>query len=167
MAMGKRRRQPMTDNRREQLLNKLESAKADFEKLIQEIGEEGLSKDILAHVTAWEERPVAWAEALARGDRPTPPSWPTGLSEDQLNDYLYKSNRQRPLEEVLARWRSVHQAVLDAIARMSDEELFDRKVDWLGDAAYAEAIAGNSYEHLRTHEGDIRTVLDSRKSQPG
>lgn len=167
----------MSDNRREQLVDKLESAKADFEKLIQEIGEGGLAepgingdwsmKDILAHVTAWEERPVAWSEGLSRGERPTPPAWPTGLSEDQLNDYLYQNNRQRLLEEVLARWRSVHQSVLDAIARMSDEELFDRKVDWLGDASYAEAIAGNSYEHLRTHERDIRSVLDSRKSQPG
>jgi hypothetical protein len=42
---------------------------------------------------------------------------------------------------------------------MSDQELFERKVEWLGNASFAEALPGNTYEHFRHHEQDIRAWL--------
>ena len=161
----------MSSTRCQALVTALESAATEFEALLKEVGEARLTepgvngewsvKDIVAHVTAWEERVVAWAEALAQGARPQPAPWPGDWSEEQVNAAIFESNQARPLADVLARWRQVYHSVGAAVQSMSDDELFDRKIEWLGDASFAEAIPGNSYEHLREHAGTIRTWLNA------
>jgi hypothetical protein len=42
-------------------------------------------KDIVAHLTAWEERLVAWLEAIAHGTSPELPPWPGNFDEDATN----------------------------------------------------------------------------------
>ena len=159
----------MSTEQREQLVHTLESAQKDFQDLLDgmeteklnEIGVvEGWSvKDVLAHIAAWEERVAVWAAALRQGTRPERPFWPPNLSEEEENQAIYEKYKGLTLQEALERWQTVHRSVLQAIAEMSDEDLFERKVEWLGDVAYAEAISGNTFEHYRHHEQDIRAWL--------
>ena len=67
----------MGPTRREELVTLIENAQMEIEGLIELVGEAKLTepgvtgewsvKDILAHMTAWEERIAAWAEALNQG----------------------------------------------------------------------------------------------------
>lgn len=164
----------MSSEQRSELVHVLQSAQGDFESLLDELGTPRLTdpgvvgdwsvKDILAHIAAWEERILVWAAALEQGTKPQP-AWPQDWSEEQVNQAIYEKNRERTLQDVLDQWRRVYQDLMQVIDGMSDEELFTRKVSWLGGGSFAEAIPGNSYEHLRHHEGDIRAWLNVREGR--
>lgn len=159
----------MPTTRREELIAVIENAQLDIEGLIEQVGEARLAepgvtgewsvKDILAHMTAWEERIVAWAEALLQGTRPKPAPWSRDWSEEQVNAAIFESNRDRPLADVLRRWRQTHQGVIAGIGALSEDVLFHQKVEWLGGGSFADAVPGNSYEHYRTHASEIRKWL--------
>lgn len=161
----------MHSSRRQELIGMLESAKAEVEALLAEAGEARLTtpgvtgpwsiKDLLAHMTAWEERVVAWAEGIRQGREPLPAPWPKGLDDDQVNAIIFESSRGRALPEVLESWRQTHRKVIDAVGAMNEDDLFHTKVEWLGGVPFAEALPGNSYEHQQEHAGQIRLWLDS------
>jgi len=161
----------MNSTRRQELIATLEGAKAEIEALLSEAGEARLTtpgvtgpwsiKDLLAHMTAWEGRVVAWAEGIRQGTAPAPAPWPKGLDDDQVNAIIFERERERSLPEVLEDWRQTHRQLMEAVQAMSDDELFFQKAAWLGDAPFAEAIAGNSYEHQQEHAGQIRVWLDA------
>jgi len=164
----------MNASRREGLVAIIESARMEMEGLIEQVGEANLAepgvtgewsvKDILAHLTTWEERIVAWAEALRQGIRPAPAPWPRDWSEEQINASIYESNRDRPLADVLERWRQVHKRVIAGIQALNEDELYQQKLDWLGDGPFADAVPGNSYEHYQTHADEIRQWLAAHQS---
>lgn len=154
---------------KDHLLENLESAQNDLQNLLDEMQADKLTeagvvagwsvKDIVAHIAFWEQRVTAWAAALDQGTRPEPPFWSSDWSEERINQAIYEQNRDRPLQDVLDQWQAVHQGVMQAVQEMSERELFERKVEWLGNASFAEALPGNSFEHLRHHEQDIRAWL--------
>jgi hypothetical protein len=163
----------MTSTQRQELLAVFENAQAEFEALLEQVGEARLTepgvtgswsiKDIIAHVTAWEERPVAWLEALQQGTSPEPAPWPKGLDDDQTNALIYEANRDRSLADVLARWRQVSRSIAQAIRTLSEDDLFNRQIEWLGGNSLAEALPGNSYEHLNDHAALIREWLAAQQ----
>jgi hypothetical protein len=163
----------MSTEQREQLVHTLESAQQDFQSLLDEMETEKLTeigvvegwsvKDVLAHIAAWEERVAVWAAALRQGTHPERPFWSANLTEDQENQAIFEKYQGLTLQEALERLQSVHQSVMQAIAEMSDEDLFERKVEWLGDVPFAEAIPGNTFEHFRHHERDIRAWLAAQQ----
>lgn len=156
----------MDSARRKELIHILESAQADLEQVIAGLDEGELTrpgvvgewsvKDILAHIVFWESRVTAWAEGIRTGEKPPPPPISGEITEDQENQIIYEQNRDRPLPEVLDDWRSTHRQVLQDVETMSEADLFERKVPWLEGNTFAEAMPGNSYEHLRHHAQDIR-----------
>lgn len=155
----------MYETEREQLLEALESASAEFDEIVQNAGQENLTrpgvigpwsiKDIIAHLTAWEERILAWADAVRKGGQPEPPAWNRDWNEDQVNEFIYRRSHDRPLDEVLEHWRAVNWGILGEVRSMSGEQLFGRKIDFL-DNTLAAAIPGNSYEHVREHAAAVR-----------
>jgi hypothetical protein len=159
--------------RKERLIQTLVNAHNDFQGLLDEMEAEKLTevgvvegwsvKDILAHIAFWEQRVTAWAAALNQGTRPEPPFWSSDWNEERINQAIYEQNRERALQDVLDQWQSVHESVLQAIQEMSEQDLFERKVNWLGNASFAEALPGNSFEHLRHHEQDIRAWLGANE----
>jgi hypothetical protein len=156
---------------RQDLIAALESAKTEIEALLAEAGEARLTthgvtgewsiKDLLAHLTFWEGRVVAWAEGIRQGRVPTPLPWSKDWTEDQENAAIYESNRDRSLPDVLEGWRRTHREVIEHIRSMSEEELFQRKIEWLGETTFVQALAGNSYEHQQEHAAQIRAWLSS------
>jgi len=100
-------------------------------------------------------------EAIRQGTAPAPAPWPKGLDDDQVNAIIFERERERSLPEVLEDWRQTHRQLMEAVQAMSDDELFFQKAAWLGDAPFAESIAGNSYEHQQEHAGQIRVWLDA------
>ncbi len=154
-----------------QLINTLRIERAAWEALLKEVGEERMTlpgvvgdwsvKDIIAHITAWQRRPVEWLAAARRGDKPTPAPWPSDLvGDDPINAWICDANRNRPLKDVLAESREVHDQLLKGLESIPEQELNDAsRYSWLNGNSLADSIPGNSLKHYPDHGRDIHAWL--------
>jgi hypothetical protein len=152
-----------------QLLAELNNENAYWQALLDDIGEANMTqpevaggwsiKDIVAHLTGWRRRTVRRIQATRNHEPDFTPPWPSELQEDDdINAWMYESNRDRPLADVLSDSREVFQQLLDAIDTFSDDELqaFQR-IEWLE----KEPLSGKLFfTHFHEeHEPDMRAWL--------
>lgn len=164
-----------TSLRKTQLLTELCKEQATWEVLLDEIGEAHMTqpevaggwsiKDIVAHVTDWRRRSVRCFQALVKHTPDFSPPWPKELREDNdLNAWLYESNRDRPLADVLSASREVFQQLVEALNAFSEDELQDlRRILGLEE----EQVSGSLFfAHFhQEHEPDMRTWLEKVKKE--
>lgn len=125
-------------------------------------------KDHLAHIAAWEQSIVALLKRRPRYeglcvDRSTYESHDV----DAVNNSIYRQNRDRSVEDVLADFHTSHQELLDHLAGMRDGDLEKPYSYYLPDesgeetgAPIVEWIAGNSYHHYAEHLEVIRELAN-------
>jgi hypothetical protein len=115
--------------------------------MLDRVDEEWTRKDVVAHLGAWERRFVDLLDRLRRGE------WPEdGVETDELNARLYLTDRDRPLDEVLAREGADWARFIAAVESMSDEELFDpRTFGWTEGDPLVEWVRANANEHVDEH----------------
>ena len=117
-------------------------------------------KDIVAHLNGWQRRVVANLQAAQRGEPEPSPPWPAHLqSEDEINAWIYESNRKRSVQEVLDEARQSFQQLLATIEGLPDDVVIER--EWrlvrLGDQRFP---AGEFFDHFHDdHEPDVRAWL--------
>jgi hypothetical protein len=154
-----------------ELIEALRAERARWEALLAEVGAERMTvpgatgkwsvKDVIAHLTAWEERPVAWLEAAQTGGQPTPPPWDSALSSyEQVNEWLFQSNRERSLSDVLTQSRQVFDRLIELIRAVPYEDITTPgRFEWLEGGTILERIPGDSYAHYQEHATWIRSWL--------
>jgi len=163
---------------KKQLLAEMQSEQAAWLALLDEIGEENMTqpevaggwsiKDIVAHITGWRRRTVLRFRAALDPTVNMTPDWPAELDEDdevdEINAWIYKDNRDRPLVDVLNDSREVFQQLVAAIDALSDEQLNDpQRFPWLeGERLTGAFIFGHFHEE---HEPDMRAWLDKVKKE--
>ncbi len=158
---------------KDELIRTLKTERQRWEELLNEVGPNrtetsGVTgdwsvKDIIAHVNAWEERLVAWLEAIALGTSPELPPWPANLDEDATNAWIWKVNRGRRLDEVLAESRRTSERVEELLAAVTEQDLKEPgRLWWLSGASLLASIPGHSYAHRREHADAIRHWLAGR-----
>ena len=149
-----------------QLLAELNNENASWQALLDDIGEANMTqpevaggwsiKDIVAHLTGWRRRTVRRIQATRNHESDVTPPWPSELQEDDdINAWIYESNRDRPLADVLSDSREVFQQLLDAIDTFSDDELQAfQHIEWLE----KEPLSGKLFfTHFHEeHEPDMR-----------
>lgn len=117
-------------------------------------------KDIVAHLIGWNRWLVIRLQAAQRGEVKPPSPWPAHVqSEDEINAWIYESNRGRSLGEVLDEMHQVHQQLLTFVEGLPDDVRIERdwRVVWLGDQRFP---AGEFFDHFHDdHEPDIRDWL--------
>jgi hypothetical protein len=120
-------------------------------------------KDIVAHLTGWNRWLVARLQAAQRNEPEPPPHWPAHLqTEDEINAWIYESNRGRSVREVLDETHHVFQQLLAVIEGLPDEvriEQIERAYHlvWVDDKRF---LAGEFFNHFHDdHEPDIRAWL--------
>ncbi len=110
-------------------------------------------KDVLAHISAWEELCASWLDAAGRGETPDRPEV---RNVDETNARVYAAAKDTPLALVLARSRTSYEAMLRAVEALSDADLADeQRFGW---PAWQMA-SGNSDEHYREHAAQIARWL--------
>ena len=80
-------------------------------------------KDVIAHIMEWEAMFFPWYEASLRGETPEVPG--PGLTWKDLkvvNQRIYEKHCARPLAEILADFRAVHQRLEDTVLAMTPEQ---------------------------------------------
>ena len=166
---------------KQQLLAMIETERANWDALLNEIGEDRMTlpgaagewtfKDVAAHLNDWRTRTLDRLDAVARGDETPPPPWPVGMDEetdegvDQINNWFYERSKDRPLVDILAQSREQYQRLHNATAAVSEPDLLepgrlDSHFPWLEGNALGPVILGSSFGHLHEeHEPAIRAWL--------
>lgn len=120
-------------------------------------------EDNVAHLTGWNRWLVARLQAAQRNEPEPPPPWQAQLqTEDEINAWIYESNRERPVGEVLDETQQVFQQLLAVIEGVPDEVRIERiepayHLVWVGGQRFP---AGEFFDHFHDdHEPDIRAWL--------
>jgi len=118
-------------------------------------------KDVLVHITAWQQRLLAQMQAATRGDEPNISALDiSGEETDRLNEQFYQENKTRPLNEVLGDLQSTHSQMLAAVKAMTGEDLTDpHRFAWTDGKPLWQFIASETYEHILEHIGAIHRWL--------
>ena len=153
-----------------ELLNGLQAEYQQWAALLDQIGparmdQPGVTgdwsiKDIVAHLTGWRRRTVARLQAAQRGEPAPPPPWPAHLqTDDEINAWIYASNHERSVREILDESHQVFQQLHAAIAGLPDDVLRDpvHHFPWLEGQPFS---AGEFFAHFHDeHEPDMRAWL--------
>lgn len=95
-------------------------------------------KDILAHLTAWEQRLLQRVQGQ--------PEVGAGLSTHEFNQQLYQANRTRSWAEVRAAYEQSYAQVLALVERLPEAELM----------RWQQHVGWNTYGHYRWAKTQIR-----------
>lgn len=150
-------------------LETLRAARAEWESLLAEIGEERMLqagangewsvKDVIAHVM-WSEREmigVCQARALVGSEL-----WQ--MTDDERNPIVVSWYRSSSLQDVLREERQVYSQLLAELEKLSNDDLNDSghframPSDWLP----WQVIAGCSFKHYRDHTVPLRAWLEQQ-----
>ena len=155
------------------VLDRLQTRQETWEALLDEIGparmeQPGVNgawsmKDIVAHLTTWNHRLVDRFQAAQRGQPEPPPPWPAPLqTDDDINAWIFESNRGRSLRDVLDETQQVYQrlrAVIEALPADVRIERIEPAYDlvWVGAERFP---VGEFFDHFyEDHEPDVRAWL--------
>jgi hypothetical protein len=154
---------------REQLLTKLEAAWKALQEshagvrdsLLSEPGvvEDWSVKDILAHVTTWEEEALKYLPLILEGR--TPPRYSVQYGGiDAFNALRTEQKRDLPLPEVLRQMEDTHRRLVEYV-RGVPEEQFTRETP------FRHRLRLDTYSHYPTHARAIREWRERRDHRAG
>ena len=105
-------------------------------------------KDILAHITTWEEEGLHHLPTVAQGRKPLTYASKYG-SLDGFNALKFEENQRRSLDEVLARLDETHARLLAYLDTVPDELLHSKE-------RFRNRLKWDSYSHYAMHANHIR-----------
>jgi hypothetical protein len=161
---------------KQQVLDELRAEYERWEALLASLSEAqiidprlpaGLSlKDVVAHLWAWQQRTVARAEAALHDRQPAYPQWPAHLdphAEDDLeeiNAWIYATNREKSWPRVYADWREGFQRLLAAAQDVDEKDMFEEeRYAWLPGMTLAFILEASGEHHREEHYGPLTAWL--------
>ena len=147
-----------------------------WEALLDQIGLEHMDqlgvtahwsmKDVVAHLSGWNRWVLARLQVAQRGDREPSPPWPAQLrSDDEINAWIYESNRGRSVREILDETHQIFEELLTVVEALPDNVRIENvhqtgrvyHLVWLDDERFQ---PGEFFDHFHDdHEPDIRAWL--------
>jgi hypothetical protein len=141
----------------EKLVETLSQLRED-QLTLQGVEGEWSVKDLLAHITVWEERMIRWLEVTLKGE--TPEMLPAGLTWDDLDQWNHQSYIdliEKPLEEVILDFNRVYEEALAAVKDAPEDELIDpNRFPWREGKPLWEMVADNMHWHYSEHDKTIQ-----------
>ena len=159
-----------------ELLACLREEHQQWQALLDEIGPERMElpgvaghwsmKDIVGHLNGWHPTLLGPMQAALNGEPKPAPAWPAQLkTDDDINNWIYEWNRERPLSEILAETQQQMQQLLALVKALPDDVRIEPMHEqgqiyhliWLGDERF---VPGEFFDHFHEdHEPDIRAWL--------
>lgn len=153
-----------------ELVNWLNNQNEQWEALLVQIGPDRMEqpgvcgdwsmKDLIAHLNDWQPWLLTRIQAAQRGDpAPTPP-WPASLqTDDEINAWIYKNNKDRPVSEVLDTTHQLFEQLIAIIENLPDDVRIeeDWRLIYFGEKRFS---VSEFFDHFRDdHEPDVRAWL--------
>jgi hypothetical protein len=114
-------------------------------------------KDVLSHLSAWQQRSIARLEAALSDREPVFPKWPPELdpdlevNTDQINAWIYETHRDEAWGTVRQSWKDGFSRLLVLSERISERELMDEsRYTWMEMQPLALILIG-TYDHHLEH----------------
>ena len=116
-------------------------------------------KDLIAHLTAWWRRELSCLEAIRRNEPPMP--HPSPAHVEVINDWIYHTNHDRPLSNLLQDADEVWQQFESAIEAMPERDLLQaNRFPWHNGRALGSQLLADFVDHYHhDHEADVVTWL--------
>jgi uncharacterized protein DUF1706 len=114
-------------------------------------------KDVLCHITWWEQSVFGWLGLPPAVPRSPIPEGASG--DDEINAAIYAGNKGRELAEVLASFERSYQALVSALEAASEERLGQSRQSDPGGGPIWELVPGNTFEHYDAHNQAIRAWM--------
>lgn len=149
---------------RQQLVHRLEQAWADFQESYAGLSDAALMepgvtgawsvRDIIAHVTWWEEEALTHLPVVLAGRQPPRYSVTHG-GIDAFNAKMTEQRKHWPLARVLAHQREVHRSLVALVAGAPAEQAG-------GETRFRRRLRLDTYGHYPKHARAIRTWRKAR-----
>jgi hypothetical protein len=121
------------------------------------------TKDLLAHIAAWEKKLLKWYETGLRGEKQTMPQWNTPGLIDEINLKIYQRNRDRELPEVLKEFKESYKHIFEVVTSIPEADMFAHgKYEWTGEGTLADYIVANTSRHYAEHQATVETIKKKR-----
>jgi hypothetical protein len=158
-----------------QLLSRIQTARAPLDAMLAQLtdeqmtqpGVEGKSsvKDILAHITTWEQHCVRRLQAALHDGKAevyvVAPGEPDGT--DAVNELMFEKNQQLSLRQVLSDFHQSLQEVLQTVERISEKALLDPiGLAQVFGYPVERVIGSDTFVHYPEHIESIRTWLENQ-----
>jgi hypothetical protein len=84
------------------------------------------TKDVLAHLTEWQQMALGWYECGLKNETPALPAQGYNWRQiPELNQVIYLKHKDQPLNVVLERFQHSHQEIMVLLEQLSQIELFE------------------------------------------
>jgi hypothetical protein len=153
------------DADRRQLLKRLDKAWRAFQESYAGLSESQLMepavtgawsvRDIIAHVTTWEEEALKHLPSILEGRKPPRYSVTYG-GIDAFNALMTTRKADLSLSEVFRQQEAIHRRVIDVIERASEDQL-------TGDSRFRRRLRLDTYSHYPKHALAIRRWREQRR----
>lgn len=120
-------------------------------------------KDILSHLTDWEQRGLHWYRAGCEGKVPKTPDEQFNWRQlPALNHQIYLKYRDKDLADVLRDFATSFEETMAAIDAMTEEELFTPGFyAWTGNSLLRDYVNANTASHYRWASKLIKKFIRS------
>ncbi len=123
------------------------------------------TKDVIAHLMAWQQRSIARVEAVLHNREPAMPCWIPGLepdsegNTDQINAWIYDTYCRQPWPAIHQQWQDGFRRFLEAAEKVAERDLLDAsRYPWLHRYPLALILIA-SYDHHQEHLEQVQAWL--------
>jgi hypothetical protein len=114
-------------------------------------------KEVLDHITGWDDAVIASTRSLLAGE---PPATPAARGIDYYNAQTVSSREAIPYEVTQREWEASRAILLGLIRDMTEEQLHTSFVLPWGDQGAIEDLVEIFAEHEETHAKEIRAIFE-------
>jgi len=155
-----------------QLLNAMQKEHDALEKMIADLTHEQRNrsstdieswtfKDVMVHITAWEQMVLGWYQAGVRGETPHLPA--PGFNWKQmpaLNAQIYEEGRERPFSTILENFQASFEEIKAVIESVDEAEMFTpEQYAWTNKNNMATYFISCTSSHYVWAKKEIRKLL--------
>jgi hypothetical protein len=125
----------------------------------------------VVHLWAWQQRSIARLEAALQDREPVFPRWNPQVnpeaesSTDQINDWIYQANRERPWTEVYQNWQKGFRRLIELGEKIPERDLLDpSRYPWMEERPLALVFLG-TYDHHQEHLEKLQAWFEEKTNE--
>jgi hypothetical protein len=147
-------------------IKRYETARAEMREIVKlaqgnpQIYSPWRMKEVLDHITGWDDAVIASIKSFLAGDIPATPA---SRGIDAYNAETVTSREAIPYEVTQREWEASRAELLDLMRKMTDEQLHTTFGFPWGDEGTIEDLVEIFTEHEETHAKEIRAIIEKGK----
>jgi hypothetical protein len=156
-------------SRKENYIQRYETARAEMVEMVKlaqgnpTIYEPWRMKEVLDHITGWDDAVIASLKSFLRGEVPATPA---SRGIDAYNAETVSSREAIPYEVTQREWEASRVELIGLMRQMTDEQLHTPFILPWGARGTIEDLVEIFTEHEETHAKEIREIIEkSDKTQ--